>query len=78
MGGLTTHVLDTASGRPAAGVRLVLRALSAADEGQQITETTTNADGRSTGRSAVPRRGHDPLGIADRGRALPVRLNFQA
>ena len=40
---LTTHVLDTASGKPAAGVRVVLRR---AGEAAAIVETTTNADGR--------------------------------
>jgi 5-hydroxyisourate hydrolase len=47
MGRLTTHVLDTANGRPAAGVRLTLRALGAADEDRLIAEATTNADGRT-------------------------------
>jgi 5-hydroxyisourate hydrolase len=43
MGRLTTHVLDTASGRPAAGVRVVLRRDS---EAAVVAEGTTNADGR--------------------------------
>ena len=43
MAHLTTHVLDTASGKPAAGVRVVLRR---AGEAAAIVETTTNADGR--------------------------------
>ena len=43
-GRLTTHVLDTAAGCPAAGVRVVLTRLGAAPE--KITEGTTNADGR--------------------------------
>src|SRR5262245_57697497 len=41
MGRLTTHVLDTASGKPAAGVRIVLRR-----DGGVIGESVTNADGR--------------------------------
>jgi len=41
MGRLTTHVLDTASGRPAAGLKIVLR--RGADA---IAEGRTNADGR--------------------------------
>ena len=41
MGRLTTHVLDTAAGRPAAGVRVVLRR-----DGKVLAEGTTNADGR--------------------------------
>ena len=41
MGRLTTHVLDTASGRPAAGVKVVLR-----QETRVLAEAVTNADGR--------------------------------
>jgi 5-hydroxyisourate hydrolase len=40
---LTTHVLDTASGKPAAGLRVVLRR---ADAPAVLAEATTNADGR--------------------------------
>jgi 5-hydroxyisourate hydrolase len=40
---LTTHVLDTASGKPAAGVRVVLRRPG---EASVLAEATTNADGR--------------------------------
>jgi 5-hydroxyisourate hydrolase-like protein (transthyretin family) len=40
---LTTHVLDTASGKPAAGVRVVLRR---AGEAAVIAEAKTNSDGR--------------------------------
>ena len=47
MGRLTTHVLDTVNGRPAAGVRVALRALDSAGEGRLVTEATTNADGRT-------------------------------
>ena len=43
MGRLTTHVLDTAAGRPAAGVRVVLRRAGAAEI---LAEAKTNADGR--------------------------------
>ena len=46
MVGLTTHVLDTARGRPAAGVRIVLYRVSG--EGRErIGEAVTNADGRT-------------------------------
>jgi 5-hydroxyisourate hydrolase len=41
MGRLSTHVLDTASGQPAADVRLVLRR-----GGEVLVDTRTNADGR--------------------------------
>ena len=44
MGRLTTHVLDTARGRPAAGLRIVLRR-----EGEVLAEAVTNADGRTDG-----------------------------
>ncbi len=42
MGRLSTHVLDTSTGRPGAGVRVVLR------RGDVVLEDTrTNADGRT-------------------------------
>jgi 5-hydroxyisourate hydrolase len=41
MGRLTTHVLDTSVGKPAAGVRVVLRR-----EGAVVSEGVINADGR--------------------------------
>jgi 5-hydroxyisourate hydrolase len=40
---LTTHVLDTASGKPAAGMRVVLRRAGAP---AVLAEVKTNADGR--------------------------------
>ncbi len=46
MGRLTTHVLDTASGRPAAGIRIDLYRLSA-DSRDLLAEAVTNADGRT-------------------------------
>ncbi len=45
MGKLTTHVLDTVHGGPAAGVRIELRRLDKG--GALITSLTTNADGRA-------------------------------
>jgi 2-oxo-4-hydroxy-4-carboxy-5-ureidoimidazoline decarboxylase len=45
-GQLTTHVLDTAHGRPAAEVRVELYETSAAG-GQPIASTLTNRDGRT-------------------------------
>jgi 5-hydroxyisourate hydrolase len=44
MGRLTTHVLDTAAGRPAAGLKVVLRRVGGAPG--VLAEGTTNADGR--------------------------------
>ncbi|MBI1171576.1 hydroxyisourate hydrolase [bacterium] len=45
-GWLTTHILDTARGVPAAGVRITLYRLTGTSR-VQITETVTNADGRT-------------------------------
>lgn len=44
MGRLTTHVLDMAAGRPAAGLRLELWTLK--PEPRFLKSATTNADGR--------------------------------
>jgi 5-hydroxyisourate hydrolase len=41
---LTTHVLDTAHGRPAAGLRIVLTRVS---DGAMLADLVTNADGRA-------------------------------
>lgn len=41
-GRLTTHVLDTAAGRPAAGIPVTLRR-----DGRVLAEVVTNADGRT-------------------------------
>ncbi|KAK8389076.1 hypothetical protein O3P69_020806 [Scylla paramamosain] len=43
---LTSHVLDTATGRPAANMRIVLHKLEG-DAWQEITTKTTNCDGRA-------------------------------
>ena len=49
MTGLTTHVLDTAHGKPAAGMLVEL--FEVAEDGPlgQITRVATNADGRADG-----------------------------
>lgn len=44
---LSTHVLDTAAGCPAAGVVLVLSRLSDGRHRTVLIETLTNADGRT-------------------------------
>lgn len=44
-GRLTTHVLDTASGRPAAGLKIWLYRVSG-NSHRKIKEAVTNADGR--------------------------------
>jgi 5-hydroxyisourate hydrolase len=46
MSGLTTHVLDTAHGRPAAGMGYVLYRLEAGRR-HELHRGTTNADGRA-------------------------------
>ena len=43
-GRLTTHVLDTAAGRPAAGVRITV-----SRDGERLREIVTNDDGRADG-----------------------------
>ena len=43
---ITTHVLDTALGRPAAGVQVTLARQTATGEWQQLAQRTTNSDGR--------------------------------
>lgn len=46
MPGLTTHVLDTASGQPAAGVAITLFEL-VGNERREIASAVTNEDGRT-------------------------------
>ncbi|MFN6924766.1 MAG: hydroxyisourate hydrolase [Tabrizicola sp.] len=48
MGRLSTHVLDTARGTPAAGVRIALYRLSG-QERHKLKEVVTNSDGRTDG-----------------------------
>jgi 5-hydroxyisourate hydrolase len=45
-GYLTTHVLDTASGKPAAGVEITLYRVSG-NSHRKIAQAVTNADGRT-------------------------------
>lgn len=45
-GYLTTHVLDTARGAPAAGIRIALHRLEGAQR-RLLAESVTNADGRT-------------------------------
>ena len=45
-GRLTTHILDTTLGKPAAGVRIMLYRVTG-NSHKKIAETTTNADGRT-------------------------------
>ena len=48
MGRLSTHVLDTAKGKPAAGVKIMLYRISGQSH-RKIKEVITNADGRTDG-----------------------------
>jgi 5-hydroxyisourate hydrolase len=47
MARLTTHVLDTAHGRPAAGIRIELHRLHAEGGRELVTTVRTNEDGRT-------------------------------
>jgi len=47
MAGLTTHVLDTTRGRPAAGVEIELYSLQPDGAATLIARATTNVDGRT-------------------------------
>jgi 5-hydroxyisourate hydrolase len=54
---LTTHVLDTAAGRPAAGIGVSLQT-RADDEWIEIGAGTTDADGRTAPLSAAAAQPH--------------------
>jgi 5-hydroxyisourate hydrolase len=62
MATLSTHVLDTSLGRPAAGIRVSLESASGADFGEGVTD----ADGR------IPSFGPERLGAGD------YRLRFDS
>jgi len=68
MGKLTTHVLDTASGVPARGLKIELHRLDAAGAAALIATVQTNVDGRAP----APLLENDAL-IAGR-----YRLSFHA
>ena len=48
MGRLSTHVLDTARGKPAAGVKILLYRISGQSH-RKVKEVVTNTDGRTDG-----------------------------
>ncbi|MBS0583162.1 MAG: hydroxyisourate hydrolase [Proteobacteria bacterium] len=89
MGRLTTHVLDTAHGTPASGMRVELHA---ADSGERLANLATNHDGRAAaplleGAALRPGRYTLSFHVAEyfraRGVALPdppfldtVRIDF--
>jgi 5-hydroxyisourate hydrolase len=47
MGRLSTHVLDTANGRPAAGMKIELFRLDASGSRTLVKSVSTNGDGRT-------------------------------
>lgn len=49
MGHLSTHVLDTAHGCPAAGMRVTLQRVSADGRAETVKQIKLNADGRNDG-----------------------------
>ncbi len=49
MGRLTTHVLDTAHGRPAAGVAIELWRVGEGERRALVASARTNSDGRTDG-----------------------------
>lgn len=44
---ITTHILDTSRGTPAANVAIVLEILAVPDKWEAIATTSTNSDGRA-------------------------------
>jgi 5-hydroxyisourate hydrolase len=50
MGHLSTHVLDTAHGCPAAGLRVTLQRLAADGSVHTVKQVVLNADGRADGK----------------------------
>ncbi len=81
MGRLSTHILDTTHGRPAAGVAVRLFAL--ADRSEAVVSAVTNADGRTDApllQGSSLRTGSYELefDIGDYFRAADVSLDYPA
>jgi 2-oxo-4-hydroxy-4-carboxy-5-ureidoimidazoline decarboxylase len=79
-GRLSTHVLDTHAGRPAAGVRIQLWELSEDGTSRLVVEAHTNGDGRTDppliGGRPVPIGTYElRFGIADYFKAASVPLS---
>jgi 5-hydroxyisourate hydrolase len=68
LAGITTHVLDVTSGRPAAGVRLELYELAGGSDRKLVSDVVTNADGRTD----------KPLMSADQARPGYFEIVFHA
>jgi 5-hydroxyisourate hydrolase len=66
LAGVTTHVLDVTSGRPAEGVRVELYELADGSQRKLIAHVVTNADGRTD----------KPLMTAEQARAGRFELVF--
>jgi len=78
-GRLSTHVLDTHSGKPAAGISVVLTELSDLGESRVVARAVTNSDGRTDqpligGRPVPIGRYELMFGISDyfSGRGVPL------
>lgn len=67
MSGLSTHILDTANGKPAPGVAVTLYRVTASGR-EQVVATTTNRDGRTDA----------PLLSGDAIQAGVYELDFEA
>ena len=67
MSSITTHILDTTSGRPASGIPVVLERKNQAAGWQTIAEGITNADGRL----------NDLLSVEEPFEVGHYRLNFE-
>ena len=81
MGYLTTHVLDTASGKPAVGLKVVLSRVDGTPV--VLAEATTNADGRVDkplleGKAFVPGIYEIVFHVGDYFRAQGVALSDPA
>ena len=68
MGRLSTHVLDTAAGRPARGVRIELSRRESDGRWTLVKTTTTNADGRTD----------EPLLVGDAFKIGTYQIAFHA
>lgn len=73
-GGLTTHVLDTAHGRPAAGLRVDLSIVEADGRTRLVRTVTMNADGRCD----APLLGPDEMQVARYELLFHVGTYFRA
>ena len=79
MGRLTTHVLDTATGRPAQGLAVALFALDGGGGRRLLKQVATNADGRIDGPllegvAFVPGTYELEFAVGDYFRAIGVTL----